>query len=65
VIVERKDYSVVRQVTDICFSLEEKTGIPYSAVVKDSETFNVEKRYKTGFYRNIKEEGLVIYGKID
>ncbi len=65
VVVEQKDYSVVRLITDTCLSIEEERGIPLSAVVKDLKTFQAERQYNTGFYRNIKKEGLVIYGAID
>ncbi|RMG02172.1 MAG: nucleotidyltransferase domain-containing protein, partial [Nitrospirae bacterium] len=65
VVVEKKDYSVVKSVTEVCYFLEEETGIPYSAVVKDTKTLSAEREHRTGFYRNLKEEGVVVYGEID
>ena len=65
VVVKEKNYSTIKLITDICYSVEEETGIPYSAVVKDIKVFNAEKKYKTGFYRNLKEEGIAIYGEVN
>ncbi len=43
---------------------EEKTGIPYSPVVKNSAVFYKEMAFKTGFYTNIEQEGVVFHDAI-
>lgn len=64
VILKRRDYNALGVIIDLFYDEEERTGITYSVVVKDSETFDREKNYGTGFYRSILEEGKVLYGKI-
>ena len=43
---------------------EELTGIPYEPVIKSYEAFEKERIYKTGFYRNIIKEGVILFDSI-
>lgn len=64
VIVEHRDYEIIKKVVDLFYEEEERTDIQYSVIVKDKETFEKERFYNTGFYQNILDEGRVFYGKI-
>lgn len=63
VIVKNRKADVLNKVVDIFQEFELKTSIPFSPIVKSLNTFEKEKTYKTGFYRNIESEGVVLYGK--
>lgn len=65
VVVKKKNYDILRKMIDVFYEEEEKTGIAYSVIIRDEETFEKEKKFKTGFYFNILYEGRVIYGKIN
>lgn len=40
---------------------EDLTGIPYVAVVKSLDSFEKEKKFKTGFYLNLIREGVFFH----
>jgi len=42
---------------------EERTNIPFSPVIKPFDIFQKEGAFNTTFYRNIKKEGIVFYGR--
>ena len=65
VVVDRKNYNLLREIVDILYEEEEKTGIPYSIILRDRKSFEMEKRFKTGFFMNLLQEGKVLYGKIN
>ncbi|HEB75816.1 MAG TPA: nucleotidyltransferase domain-containing protein [Nitrospirae bacterium] len=48
-------------VVKIISAEEEATGIPYSPVIKSLKSYEKEKIFKTGFYRNLTREGLKFY----
>lgn len=43
---------------------EDRTGIPYEPVIKSLAVFEKERLYKTGFYRNIMKEGVILFDSI-
>ncbi|WP_353683787.1 nucleotidyltransferase domain-containing protein [Thermodesulfovibrio sp. 3907-1M] len=63
VIVRERNRDIVDRIVDIFNEEEIRTGIPFSPVVKSSELFEKEKKFNTTFYRNIKNEGRLFYGK--
>lgn len=63
IIVKDKTSDVLSKIIDIFQEFELKTSIPFSPIVKSLNAFEKEKTYKTGFYRNIESEGLLLYGK--
>jgi predicted nucleotidyltransferase len=60
VIVKKKTLQLEREIINIFTDEEIETGIPFSAVIKDVDAFNMEKRYKTPFYDNVANEGVLI-----
>ncbi len=63
VVVKKRTFDIIRLVNDIFGIEENETGIPFSIVIKMLDSFEKEKRYNTTFYRNIKKEGVVFYGR--
>jgi predicted nucleotidyltransferase len=63
VVVKKRTFAVIDTVNHLFTNEEEKAGIPFSVIVKGADLFEKEKVYKTLFYRNIKEEGIVLYGR--
>ncbi len=62
VVVKKRTLNII-DIINTAFSEEEsKTGTPFSVVVKELESFKKEKEHNTPFYRNIKREGMVLYG---
>jgi Nucleotidyltransferase domain. len=63
VIVRQRSRDIVDKIISIFNEEEIKTGIPFSPVVKSKELFAKEKKFNTAFFRNIKNEGRLLYGK--
>ncbi len=63
VVVKKRTFGIIDKINSILEHEEDKTGIPFSAVVKGIDVFDKEKKYKTTFYRNIKKDGIVLYGR--
>ncbi len=63
VVVRKRDFGVIKKVVEIFSEEEERTNIPFSPVIKTLEIFEKERSYNTTFYRNIKKEGVVFYGR--
>ncbi len=64
VILKKRNFKILDKVIGIFMEEEEKTGIPYSVILRDLKSFEKERAVKTGFFRNIMEEGKVIHGEI-
>lgn len=62
VVVKKRTFDVIDLINDFFGEEENRTGIPFSVVVKGLESFIKEREYKTSFYRNIKKEGIVLHG---
>jgi uncharacterized protein len=63
VVVKKRTFAAIDTINHLFMNEEEKAGIPFSVIVKGVDLFEKEKVYKTAFYRNIKEEGIVLYGR--
>lgn len=63
VVVKKRTFAVIDTINNLFMSEEETAGIPFSVIVKAADLFEKEKTYKTIFYRNITEEGLVLHGR--
>ena len=63
VVVRNRTFKIIDTINDIFGEEENKTGIPFSVVVKGLDSYEKEKSYNTTFYRNIKKEGLVLHGR--
>lgn len=62
VVVKERDFNTIDIVNDVFGEEEEKTGIPFSAVIKTHDAYEKERIYNTTFYRNLKKEGVTFYG---
>ncbi len=62
VVVKERDLDVIDRVNDLFGEEEEKTGIPFSVVIKTLDLYEKERAYNTTFYRNLKKEGITFYG---
>lgn len=62
VVVGRKTPDILSSINEIFYLESLKTGIPFSAVVLSKKSFGKNRKFNTGFYRNIKKEGVVFYG---
>lgn len=63
VVVKKRTSDIIMQVNDIFDREDHKAGVVFSAVIKQMEVFEKEKRFNTPFYQNIKKEGVVFYGR--
>jgi predicted nucleotidyltransferase len=63
VIVKDKDVRTETALIELFGEKEDFTGIPFSVVIKDKQTYDREKRFRTGFARGIEDEGITIYKK--
>ena len=63
IIVRKRDFEVIEKVIRVFDEEEERTNIPFSPVIKPFDIFQKEGAFNTTFYRNIKKEGIVFYGR--
>lgn len=63
ILVKRRDKDTIAKIVNIFTNEELKIGIPFCPVVKSWEIFSMEKKFRTGFFRNIINVGKVLYGK--
>lgn len=63
VVVHKRTSKLIDTINEVFIKEEDKTGIPYSVVIKVDGSFEKEKQYNTTFYRNIKKEGVLLYGR--
>ena len=62
VVVRKRTFQIIDEVNGAFYAEEEKTGIPFSVIVKTEGAFEKERKHDTAFYRNMKEEGFLLYG---
>ena len=62
VVIKQRTFHSIDTINAIVLQEEKSTGIPFSVVIKGLDSFLKEKTYNTLFYRNIKKEGLFLYG---
>lgn len=60
VVVKSKTTQLEAEIVSIFVNEELRSGIPFSPVIKDFKTFEMEKRFNTPFYRNIIKEGILL-----
>lgn len=63
IVVRERNSDILNKIINIFQEFELKTNIPFSPIVKSLKTFEKEKAYLTGFFRNIEREGVPFYGK--
>ncbi|MGB9716675.1 MAG: nucleotidyltransferase domain-containing protein [Thermodesulfovibrionales bacterium] len=63
IIVRKRDFEVIEKVVKVFYKEEERTNISFSPVIKPLDIFKKEEAYNSPFYRNIKKEGIVFYGR--
>ncbi len=61
VVVRKRDVKIIDIVNEVFGEEEDKTGIPFAAVIKTQDTYEKERAYNTTFYRNLKKEGVIFY----
>lgn len=62
VVVKERYSETIDIVNDIFGEEEDKTGNPYSVVIKTLDSYEKERSFNTTFYRNLKKEGVTFYG---
>jgi predicted nucleotidyltransferase len=62
VVVKKRTFKTIDTINGVFYDEEEKAAVPFSVVIKAESSFNKEKKYNTSFYKNLKKEGLVLYG---
>jgi predicted nucleotidyltransferase len=63
IVVKKRTFAIIDTINHLFMNEEETAGIPFSVIVKAADLFEKEKTYKTIFYRNITEEGLILHGR--
>ncbi len=63
ILVRKRDFEVIEEVVKAFDEEEERTNIPFSPIIKPIDIFQKEGAFNTIFYRNIKKEGIVFYGR--
>ncbi len=63
IVVKNRDFSVIERVISAFDEEEDRTGVPFSFVIKPLASFEKEKAFNTSFYRNIKKDGVSFYGR--
>ena len=58
IIVKNRNTKIESQIIGIIVDEEMKSGLSFAPVIKDIRAFEMEKKYKTPFYENIKKEGM-------
>lgn len=58
VVVKDKTPELEAEIISIFVDHEMKNGLSFTPVIKDIETFEMEKRFKTPFFENIMKEGV-------
>lgn len=61
VVVKKRDVKIIDIVNEVFGEEEDKTGIPFAAVIKTLDTYEKERAHNTTFYRNLKKEGVTFY----
>jgi len=60
VIVTERTPAVESTIIDAFVEEEMRSGLSFDPVIKDIESFELEKRHHTPFYENIQREGILI-----
>lgn len=60
VVVKNKDPEIEHTIMDIFVEEELKSFIFFNPLIKESTSFELERKYNTPFYKNITEEGILI-----
>lgn len=60
VVVKNKKPAIEHKIIDIFVEEELKSSIFFTPLIKENTSFELEKKYKTPFYRNIIKEGILI-----
>ncbi len=60
IIVKHRDPAIERDIVGLIVDEEEKSGLSFSPVIKDYESFMAEKRLQTPFYKNIERDGIAL-----
>ena len=58
VVVNDRTIEVEEGIIDVFVEEETKSGIAFDPVIKTAESFAMERRYSTPFYRNITRQGI-------
>ncbi len=65
IIVQKKSFALLNRINQIITEEELRSLQNFGVLVKGLNTFRQEKKYNTPFYQNIKNEGKVLYGRIE
>lgn len=60
IVVKDKSPEVEKEIIDLIVDEEMRSGLSFSAVVKDLMAYEEEKKHKTPFYESIKQEGVLL-----
>jgi predicted nucleotidyltransferase len=64
IVLKKASLSAEKGIRKIVYSESEKSGVPYSVVIRDNKAFEKEKKFKTSFYNNLINEGAILYERI-
>lgn len=60
VVVRDKTPEIESEIIGVFVDEEIESGIPFSPIIKDIKTFEMEKEFKTSLYKNIFKEGVLL-----
>lgn len=60
VVVGERTPEVERAVIDSCVEEELLSAIPFHPVIKDSASFDLERRHHSPFFENVSREGIAV-----
>ena len=60
VVVKRKNPALEDEIVAIFVEEETKSGMSFTPVIKDYRAFDLERKYNSPFYNNIRREGILI-----
>jgi predicted nucleotidyltransferase len=58
IVVKDKTPQLQREIVSLFADEEDRTGIPFSVIIKSAESFEREKRVRTPFYEALVKEGV-------
>ena len=64
IVVRERSGVVMDRIHEILEEEEDRTGLPFSPVIKTEAAFQQERQFHTPFYWNLQREGQVLYGTL-
>ena len=58
IVVRERTLEVERSIIDLSVEHERRSGISFDPVIKDVATFELERKHRTPFYKNVSAESI-------